>query len=146
MIRANLLHLDDRAQFQAWISELREKGEVHSNALMEEVFRIAIRQMIVGPQQIAEIPAFVEELQSLASDHIRPKETELLIRHALGQGVSVEYIDPKVANLMMSLTLMRLASIVRMTGGDAEGFVNSAIVKAEAALEEKGVSQAGLDN
>ena len=146
VIRSNTLHLKDKAQFQVWISELREAGEIDSNALMEMTFRIAVRQMIVGPEQIAEIPAFVEELRSLVSDHVRPRETELLIRHSVGQDVTTENIDPRVANLMMALTLMRLASIVRITGGDAENFVNSTIVKAEAALEERGVPQAGLND
>jgi hypothetical protein len=88
VIRSNLLFLKDEANFRALISELRERGEVHSTALMEETFAIAMRQMIVGSRQIAEIP--------------------------------------------------RLAAIVRLTGGDAEDFVNSVIVKAEAELAAKG--------
>ena len=141
IIRSNTLRLKDDATFRDFVSELRDKGEIHSTALIEEIFPIVMRQMIREPHQVAEIPTFVEELHSLAGDHLKPHETELLIRHALGQDVSIEGIDPRSAGMIMSLTFMRLADIVRMTGGDVELFVNSAIIEAEAELDRKGISQ-----
>jgi len=139
LLRLNVLRISDDEIQQFYISELRRNDELHSSELIKTAFPIAVRLMFYEPQHIADIPSFVGEMVS-ETGLVKPRETELLIRHAVGPGPSIDNIDPEVAGISMSFTLLRFADIIDIKGGDAESFVNDVIHDAEIDLERRGIS------
>jgi hypothetical protein len=137
-LRAIALRLD-RESKAPLIEELRRVGEINSTDLQLAIFPIAVRAVFFHEDNIATIPEFAVEMEEAFGKDAKARETELLIRAALGQPAAIDDIDPWVAGVIKSLTFMRFADMLASSGQDPENFVNPIIIDAERDLAQRGI-------